>query len=73
MKVKVGEQEQTFETGKIGKQANGSVLLKVGETIFFLTPACATPTAAEDADFFSPLKVDYQEKFFSVGKTISGF
>lgn len=71
MKVKVGEQELIFETGKIGKQANGSVLVKAGETILFNT-ACATPTAAEGADFF-PLKVDYQEKFSSVGKTISGF
>lgn len=71
MKVKVGEQELIFETGKIGKQANGSVLVKAGETVLFNT-ACASPTAEEGADFF-PLKVDYQEKFFSVGKTISGF
>lgn len=71
MKVKVGEQELTFETGKIGKQANGSVLIRAGETLLFCT-ACASPTAAEGQDFF-PLKVDYQEKFFSVGKTISGF
>lgn len=71
MKVKVGEQEITFETGKIGKQANGSVLVKAGDTYIFNT-ACATPTAAEGTDFF-PLKVDYQEKFSSVGKTISGF
>lgn len=71
MKVKVGEQEITFETGRIGKQANGSVLIRVGDTILFNT-VCATATAAEGADFF-PLKVDYQEKFSSVGKTISGF
>ncbi len=71
MKVKVGEQELIFETGKIAKQANGAVLVRAGETILFNT-ACATPKAAEEADFF-PLKVDYQEKFFSVGKTISGF
>lgn len=71
MKVKVGEQEIVFETGKIGKQANGSVLVRVGDTMLFNT-ACATPTAAADADFF-PLKVDYQEKFSAVGKTISGF
>ena len=71
MKVKVGEQELTFETGKIAKQANGSVLVRAGETILF-TSACATPTASEEIDFL-PLKIDYQEKFFSVGKTISGF
>lgn len=71
MKVQVGEQELIFETGKIAKQTNGSVLVRCGDTLLFNT-ACAAPTAAEGADFF-PLKVDYQEKFFSVGKTISGF
>lgn len=70
-KVKVGEQEIIFETGKIGKQANGSVLIRMGDTILFNT-ACATTEAAPDADFF-PLKIDYQEKFSATGKTISGF
>ena len=70
-KVKVGEQELIFETGKIAKQANGAVLVKLGETFVF-TSACAAEKPAEGADFF-PLRVDYQEKFFSVGKTLSGF
>ncbi|MBS4166338.1 MULTISPECIES: polyribonucleotide nucleotidyltransferase [unclassified Neochlamydia] len=71
MKVKVGEQELIFETGKIGKQANGAVLIKAGETYLF-NSACAAANAADNIDFF-PLKVDYQEKFSAVGKTISGF
>lgn len=61
----------TFETGKIAKQANGSVMLHCGETTL-LTTACATQTADEETDFL-PLKVDYQEKFSSVGKTLGGF
>jgi polyribonucleotide nucleotidyltransferase len=71
LQVKVGEQEISFETGKVAKQANGSVIVRVGETMVF-TSACAASQPAEGADFF-PLRVDYQEKFFSVGKTVSGF
>src|SRR4051812_33056482 len=69
--VKVGEQVLHFETGKIGRQANGAVLLTVGETMIFST-ACAAPDAKPDIDFF-PLQVVYQEKFSSAGKTLGGF
>ncbi len=63
--------EVVFETGKIAKQANGSVLVHSNETTILAT-ACASQTASEEVDFF-PLRVDYQEKFSSVGKTVSGF
>jgi polyribonucleotide nucleotidyltransferase len=69
-RVKVGEQEIIFETGKIGRQAGGAVLVRAGETILFNT-ACADYTKGEDD--FLPLRVDYQEKFSSAGKTVSGF
>lgn len=69
--VQVGNQEIIFETGKIARQANGSVVVKAGETLVFAS-ACAAPEAAEGADFF-PLRVDYLENFSSVGKTVSGF
>jgi len=70
-KVTVGGQELTFETGKIAKQANGSVTVRVGDTIVF-SSACMTkdPTAIRD---FLPLRVDYQEKFSSAGKSLGGF
>ena len=67
----VGEQTITLETGQIARQANGAVVVKCGETMLLCT-ACAESTAAEGADFF-PLRVDYQENFSSVGKTLSGF
>ncbi|NGX43384.1 MAG: Polyribonucleotide nucleotidyltransferase [Chlamydiae bacterium] len=70
-KVVVGEEEITFETGKIAKQANGSVIVRAGETIVF-SVACAAAKPSENIDFF-PLRVDYQEKFFSAGKTLGGF
>src|SRR5262245_20218718 len=69
--VKVGEQTLTFETGKIARQANGAVLVKLGETHVFST-ACFATEVAEGADFL-PLRVDYQEKFSAAGKTLGGF
>lgn len=69
--VKVGSQEITFETGKIARQANGAVIVRSGDTVLLCT-ACANPLPAEGADFF-PLRVDYQEKFSSAGRTLSGF
>ncbi len=69
--VTVGDQEIIFETGQIARQANGAVIVKAGETHLLCT-ACAAPNAAEGADFF-PLRVDYQENFSAVGKTLSGF
>ena len=71
MKVKVGEQELSFETGKIARQASGAVVVRAGDTMVFCT-ACGSPDAAPGQDFL-PLRVDYQEKFSSAGKTVSGF
>lgn len=71
MRVVVGEEEITFETGQIARQANGSVVVKAGETLIF-SSACATAEPLENIDFL-PLKVDYQEKFASAGKTLGGF
>jgi len=70
--VVVGETTLTFETGEVARQANGAVLLKAGDTIVFGT-ACSKDTSAEDTIDFFPLKVDYQEKFSSAGKTLGGF
>lgn len=67
----VGNQEIIFETGQVARQANGAVVVRCGETML-LSTACAVPEAAEEADFF-PLRVDYQENFSAVGKTLSGF
>lgn len=69
--ITIGDQEISFETGKIARQANGAVLVRAGETVVFAS-ACAANEAKEDADFF-PLRVDYQENFSAVGKTLSGF
>jgi polyribonucleotide nucleotidyltransferase len=69
--VSVGGKSLTFETGKIARQANCAVTVQCGETIL-LTTVCAAPKPAENIDFL-PLRVDYQEKFSSSGKTLGGF
>ncbi len=71
MKINIQGQELIFETGKIARQAGGAVLLRSGETVVFAT-ACAAPQPDPNTDFF-PLRVDYQEKFSSAGKTLGGF
>jgi polyribonucleotide nucleotidyltransferase len=71
LSITVGKHEITFETGKIARQANGSVIVRCGETMVF-NSACAAPEVGTVTDFL-PLRVDYQEKFSSSGKTVSGF
>lgn len=71
IKVNIQGKEISFETGKIARQAGGAVLVRCGETIVFST-ACASPNPDPTTDFL-PLRVDYQEKFSSAGKTVSGF
>jgi len=69
--IYVGDQKLNFETGKIARQSSGAVVLTCGETIVF-TSVCSAPNSDPNADFL-PLRIDYQEKFSSAGKTVSGF
>ena len=59
------------ETGKMAKQANGSVYIQHGETAVLVT-ATMSKDAAENQDFF-PLTVDYIEKMYASGKIPGGF
>ena len=63
--------EITIETGKLAKQADGSVVVRSGDTMLLATVVSAQD-AKEDVDFL-PLSVDYQEKFASAGKIPGGF
>ena len=69
--VKVGKRPITFETGKVARQANGAVIVRSGDTLL-LNTACASPDVNPETDFL-PLRVDYQEKLSSAGKTLGGF
>lgn len=69
--ITINGRELIFETGKVARLANGSVMLRSGDTVILAT-ACATNEPLPDVDFL-PLKVDYQEKFSSTGKTLGGY
>ena len=61
----------TLETGRMARQANGSVLLKMGKTMLLATVVSAQE-AKEDTDFM-PLSVEYKEKYASSGRFPGGF
>lgn len=63
--------EITIETGKLAKQADGSVVVRMGNTILLAT-VVSKKEAMEGVDFL-PLSVDYQEKFAASGKIPGGF
>ncbi len=69
--IEVGGKTIQIETGKLAKQANGSVTVTCGETVVLVT-AVASPEPKEGTDFF-PLLVDYEEKFYAAGKIPGGF
>jgi polyribonucleotide nucleotidyltransferase len=67
----VGEAPITIETGKIAKQADGAVMVQLGETIVIVAAVAATKPR-EGADFF-PLTVDYREKAAAAGRFPGGY
>ena len=60
-----------FETGRIAKQAHGSVICQSGDTMV-LSAVTIAPEAREETDFF-PMTVDYREKFYAVGQIPGNF
>lgn len=70
IKLKDGR-EITIETGKLAKQADGAVVVRLGDTMLLATVVSKTE-AKEGVDFL-PLSVDYQEKFAAAGKIPGGF
>jgi polyribonucleotide nucleotidyltransferase len=69
--LKIGEEELILETGKMAKQANGSVFARLGGSVVLAT-ACCAENEKEDLDFI-PLSVDYIEKYYAAGKIPGGF
>ena len=66
-----GGRELTLETGKIARQADGSVLATYGETVVLATVVGAA-NPKEGVDFF-PLTVNYQERYYAAGKIPGGY
>ena len=71
LKIKFGKTDFSLETGKIAKQANGSVMVTYGATVILVT-ACMSRKIKEGQDFF-PLTVEYQEKTYAAGRIPGGF
>jgi polyribonucleotide nucleotidyltransferase len=69
--IEIGGRELSLETGKLAKQADGSVVVRYGDTVV-LVSACAEKKSREDLDFF-PLTVDYRENFYAAGRIPGGF
>lgn len=69
--IKIGDKDLILETGKMAKQANGSVLAKMGGSAV-LTTVCCSSEALEGLDFV-PLSVEYNEKYYAAGKIPGGF
>ena len=67
--VQVGDEEISFETGKLAKQASGAVVVRSGDTAVLCT---ATKGALKDFDFL-PLTVDVEERFYAAGKIPGSF
>lgn len=70
-KLNYGGKEVTIETGRLAKQADGSVLVSCNGTQV-LVAVCSARELKDGQDFF-PLLVEYQEKFYSAGKFLGGF
>ena len=66
-----GDQTMTLETGEIARQATGSIMASMGDTVVFVS-VVGKKNADHGRDFF-PLTVDYQEKAYAAGKIPGGF
>ncbi len=69
--MKIGGDELVLETGRMAKQANGSIYATLGGSAVLAT-ACTSGNAEEGLDYV-PLTVDYNEKYYAAGKIPGGF
>ncbi|NQW04103.1 MAG: polyribonucleotide nucleotidyltransferase, partial [Acidobacteria bacterium] len=67
----IGSSTLSIETGKLAKQADGSVIIRQGDTMVLVT-ACRAASAREGIDFL-PLTVDYREFTYASGRIPGGF
>jgi polyribonucleotide nucleotidyltransferase len=71
VQIKINNTSLTIETGKVAKQADGSVVVRCGGTVV-LSTAVASRTAMEGRDFL-PLTVEYRERAYAGGRIPGGF
>ena len=66
-----GNHTVTLETGEIARQATGSIMISMGDTVLMVT--CVAKKEADEGRDFFPLTVNYQEKTYAAGKIPGGF
>jgi polyribonucleotide nucleotidyltransferase len=69
--LSIGQNTLRFETGKLAKQAHGSVIVRLGDSVVLVT-ACHSASPREGIDFL-PLTVDYREYTYASGRIPGGF
>jgi len=69
--LEIGGRTLSIELGKVGKQADGSALVRYGDTIMLVTATCKKEVSGEKN--FLPLIVDYRENTYAAGKIPGGF
>ncbi len=69
--INIAGKETIIETGKLARQANGSITIKCGETVLLVT-AVKSEEPRKDIDFF-PLLCDFEERFTAVGRIPGSF
>jgi polyribonucleotide nucleotidyltransferase len=69
--ITYGQHELTLETGEIARQADGAVLVSLGDTVVLVT--VVGKSEVKDGQDFFPLTVDYQERTYAAGKIPGGF
>src|SRR3954466_7434997 len=69
--IQIGSRRISIETGKLAKQADGSVVVRSGDTVVLVT-ACSAGNPREGIDFL-PLTVDYREYTYASGRIPGGF
>ncbi|MGM0470676.1 MAG: polyribonucleotide nucleotidyltransferase [Bacillota bacterium] len=68
--IELGGRELTLETGKLAQQANGSVMVRYGDTVILVTATMSDPRPGIN---YFPLMINYEERLYSVGKIPGGF
>ena len=71
VEIDIGGRNLILETGQLAQQANGSAVVRFGDTVVLVT-ACAQTTPREGVDFF-PLTCDYREYQYAAGRIPGGF
>ena len=68
--VQYGDSLLTIESGEIAKQADGAVMVSMGDTVVLVTLVASRQSSGRD---FFPMTVDYQEKTYAAGRIPGGF